>query len=76
MKPAKGDWLVLKDPRNRTYYGGVYKVVSVGRVNVKVAQDVRFSPTGPWFHQEHVVPLAHVERIVDASEVQEVSHGS
>ena len=68
MKP--GDLATFKDPAGRVMYGdGGYKVLSVGRVNVKVSCDVRFSPTGPWFHQEHRFPIAHVQRCYTPEEV-------
>ena len=60
-----GDLIVAHDPAGRVMYGdGGYKVVRVGRVNVLASCDVRFSPTGPWFHQEHRIPLSHVSRVV------------
>jgi hypothetical protein len=44
-------------------------VIKVGRVNVRATCDVRFSPTGPVFRQEHKVPLAHVVRVVSGVEI-------
>lgn len=64
-----GVWIEVADPTRRTVYGGVFKVIRAGRVNVRASCDVRFSPTGPWHHQEHTIPLAHVVRVVPASEV-------
>jgi|SRR5882672_618798 len=66
---APGAWIEVADPTKRIFYGGLYQVVRAGRVNVRASCDVRFSPTGPWYHQEHVIPLAHVVRVVPASEV-------
>ena len=64
-----GRWVSLKDPSGRVQWGGVYKVVSVGRVNIRASQDVRFSPTGPWYHQTHTVPMSHVQRVVPLDEI-------
>lgn len=72
LKP--GDWIEVRDPNKRVSYGaggaGVYKVVKVGRVNVTASIDVRFSPTGPWHHQEHTIPLAHVVRVIPPNEFE------
>jgi hypothetical protein len=38
-------------------------------VNVRASVDVRFSPTGPWYHQEHTIPLNHVVRVIPPSEI-------
>jgi hypothetical protein len=68
-----GEWIEVYDPSHRVSYGmggrGVYKVERVGRVNVIASTDVRFSPTGPWYHQEHKIPLSHVVRVVPANEI-------
>lgn len=64
-----GVWIDVADPTGRTVYGGLFQVVRCGCVNVRASCDVRFSPRGPWYHQEHVIPLAHVVRVVPASEV-------
>jgi hypothetical protein len=47
---------VANDPRCNwdCLLGG--KVLSRGRVNVRVEIHVRFSPEGPWHRQEHKVP--------------------
>src|SRR5574337_1234698 len=71
LKP--GDWIEVRDPNKRIAYGtggaGAYKVVKVGRVNVIASIDVRFSPTGPWHHQEHKIPLGHIVRVIPPSEL-------
>jgi hypothetical protein len=64
-----GSWIAVKDPSGRVQWGGVYKVISVGRVNVRASQDVRFSPTGPWYHQTHTIPMSHVQRLVPVDEI-------
>ena len=68
-----GAWIEVLDPNRRVSYGsggrGFYQVVKAGRVNVRASTDVRFSPTGPWFHQEHTIPLAHVVRVVPTGEI-------
>lgn len=68
-----GAFFLAKDPFDRIFYGGVYTVVHVGRVNVKATIKVRFAPNGPIYTQEHVVPLAHVERVVAPEEVQKIA---
>lgn len=72
LKP--GDWIEVRDPNRRISYGqggpGAYKVVKVGRVNVIASVDVRFSPTGPWHHQEHKIPLHHVVRVIPPNEMR------
>lgn len=68
LKP--GDWIEVRDPNKRVMYGdGLFKVVKVGRVNVLASIDVRFSPTGPWYHQEHTIPLSHVVRVIPPNEL-------
>ena len=58
---SRGDLVLLRDPNNRIMYGdGGYKVERVGSQNVLVSCDVRWSPAGPWHHQEHRVPIYHV----------------
>ncbi len=64
-----GAWIECRDTTSRVFYGGLFRVVRVGRVNVRASCDVRWSPTGPWFHQEHVIPLDHVVRVVPDAEV-------
>jgi len=49
--------------------GGVFKVIKVGRANVRASIDVRFSPTGPWHHQEHTIPISHIVRIIPPGEI-------
>jgi hypothetical protein len=44
-------------------------VIFVGRVNVKIKNSVRFSPTGPWFDQEHTVPKHEIKVIVRNEEI-------
>lgn len=68
-----GDWIEVRDSSKRIFYGGLFKVIRVGRVNVRASCDVRFSPGGPVFHQEHVIPLAHVVRVVPDHEVKTLS---
>ena len=61
---SPGDVVLLVDPHNRIAYGqGGYKVERVGSQNVLVSCDVRWSPTGPWYHQEHRVPIFHVAAV-------------
>lgn len=71
LKP--GDWIEVRDPNKRIAHGtdgaGAYKVVKVGRVNVVASIDVRFSPTGPWHHQEHKIPIGHIVRVIPPSEI-------
>jgi len=67
-----GDWIEVKDPADRIFYGGLYKVERVGRANVLTSCDVRFAPNGPIFHQEHRIPLAHVVRVVPPEQVKTV----
>lgn len=38
-------------------------VKSIGRVNVKIHTRVRFRPEGPWYDQEHKVPIEAVNAI-------------
>jgi hypothetical protein len=63
-----GAWIECFDPARRVSYGaagrGLFRVVRCGRVNVRASCRVRFSPTGPWYHQEHTIPLHHVVRVV------------
>lgn len=58
----------VRNPHNRVSYGpggrGAFKVVKVGRVNVRASSRVRFSPTGPWYEHEHTIPLSHVVRVI------------
>ena len=65
-----GALIEVRDPFSHISYGGgpggsgVYKVIKAGRVNVRTETDVRFAPDGPWYHQEHTIPLKHVVRVV------------
>lgn len=70
---TSGTWIEVCDPHRRVSYGqdgrGLFKVVKVGRVNVRCSSDVRFRPDGPVYHHEHTIPLLHVVRIVSADEI-------
>jgi len=44
-------------------------VISVGRVNVKIKLSVRFSPTGPWIDQLHIVPKNEIKFIVRSGQL-------
>ena len=57
-----GDIAVFSHP-SVAYGVGGYKVESIGTKTIKVSCDVRFSPTGPWHHQEHRFPRAHLKEI-------------
>lgn len=78
-KLQPGDWIEVRDPSRRVSYGmggvGIYKVVKVGRVNVRASVDIRFRPDGPVFHQEHIIPLHHVVRVVPTNELMEMHDG-
>lgn len=71
LKP--GDWIEVRDPSRHVSYGqggvGAFQVAKVGRVNVKASIDIRFSPTGPWYRQEHTIPLSHVVRVIPSDEI-------
>jgi len=68
-----GVWIEVFDSSRHVSYGmggrGLFQVVKCGRVNVRASCDVRFAPDGPWHHQEHVIPLFHVMRVVPATEL-------
>jgi len=57
-----GDLAIFADPAVSYGYGG-YKVEKVGPKNLAVSCDVRFAPDGPWHHQEHVIPRAHLKEV-------------
>jgi hypothetical protein len=57
-----GDIAVFSHP-SVAYGVGGYKVESIGTKTIKVSRDVRFSPTGPWHHQEHRFPREHLKEV-------------
>jgi hypothetical protein len=65
----KGDEIVAySDPLWRTaQLSGTVK--SVGRVNVKIRTQVRCRPEGPWYDQEHSVPLGAISIIARGKDV-------
>lgn len=60
-----GDFALFEDPAKRVMYGAghSYKVEKVGPKNLDVSGDVRFAPDGPWHHQEHKLPRAHLKEV-------------
>jgi hypothetical protein len=56
-----GDLATFEHPAHA--YGGGYKVEKVGPKNLNVSCDVRFAPDGPWHHQEHKIPRAHLKEV-------------
>jgi hypothetical protein len=59
---------VTGDPR--TGYADLVgaKVLKRSRVNTLVELKVRFSPTGPWYMQQHKVPNHHILETVTVDE--------
>ena len=57
-----GDYAFFSDP-GVAYGMGVYKVEATGRTFLAVSCDVRFAPDGPWHHQEHRFPRAHLKEV-------------